>query len=67
MKWRFRKVFLCLVLCMASMQGVRMRPEEIEELMRTMNQPKLVRKFAEEEEKGDDPLGEYPNAGSRTS
>jgi hypothetical protein len=40
-----------------------MRPEEIEELMRTMNQPKIVRKFAEEEERGD-PL---PIAGSRTS
>jgi hypothetical protein len=33
-----------------------MRAEEIEELMRTMNQPKIVRKFAEEEERGDDPL-----------
>jgi hypothetical protein len=26
-----------------------MRPEEIDELVRTMNQPKIVRKFAEEE------------------
>jgi hypothetical protein len=48
---------------MASLHGIRMRPEEIEELMRTMNQPKLVRKFAEEEEQGDDPV---PSAGSRT-
>jgi hypothetical protein len=50
-----------------------MRPDEIEELMRTMNQPKIVRKFAEEEERGDDPLGEpgepcppHTIAGSRT-
>jgi hypothetical protein len=43
--------------------GLPMRPDEIEELMRTMNQPKIVRKFAEAEERGDDPL---PTAGSRT-
>ena len=53
MKKRIQRIFLCLVLCMASMQGIRMRPEEIEELMRTMNQPKLVRKFAEEDERAD--------------
>ena len=63
MKRRFRKMFLCLVLCAGSTIGLPMRPEEIEELMRTMNQPKIVRKFAEEEERGD-PL---PIAGSRTS
>ena len=61
---RFRKILLCLVLCVGSQVGLPMRPEEIEELMRTMNQPKIVRKFAEEEERGDDPL---PSAGSRTS
>ena len=64
MKKRFRKILLCLVLCVGSQVGLPMRPEEIEELMRTMNEPKLVRQFAEEEEKGDDPL---PIAGSRTS
>ena len=64
MKKRFRKMFLCLVLCGGSWLGFPMRTDEIEELMRTMNQPKIVRKFAEEEERGDDPL---PIAGSRTS
>ena len=64
MKKRVQRIFLCLVLCMASLHGMRMPPEEIEELMRTMNQPKLVRKFAEEEEQGDDPM---PTAESRTS
>ena len=53
---------------LSAMRGVpdgdRMRPEEIEELMRTMNQPKIVRKFAEAEEHGDDPL---PIAESRIS
>ena len=64
MKKRFRKILLCLVLCVGSQVGLPMRPDEIEELMRTMNQPKIVRKFAEEEEKGDDPL---PIGGSRIS
>ena len=64
MKRRFRKLFLCFVLCVGSQMGVPMRAEEIEELMRTMNQPKIVRKFAEEEDRGDAPP---PTAESRTS
>ena len=64
MKRRFQKILLCLVLCVGSQMGLPMRAEEIEELMRTMNQPKIVRKFAEEEERGDDPP---PTVGSRTS
>ena len=65
---------LLLALWVGAQMGAPMRPEEIEELMRTMNEPKLVRKFAEEEERGDDPLGEpgepcppHPIAGFRTS
>ena len=50
-------IFLCLVLCAGSLSGIRMRPEEIEELMRTMNQPKIVRKFAVED-RDDDPPGD---------
>ena len=63
MRQRFQKMFLCLVLCVGSQIGLPMRPEEIEELMRTMNQPKIVRKFAEEEGRGDGPP---PTAGSHT-
>ena len=63
MKRRLLRMFLCLVLCVGSL-GLPMRAEEIEELMRTMNQPKIVRKFAEERERGDDPP---PTAESRTS
>jgi hypothetical protein len=73
MKRRVRKTLLLLVLWVGSQMGLPMRPEEIEELMRTMNEPKIVRKFAEEEERGDDPLGEpgepcppHIIAGSRT-
>ena len=64
MKQRFRKILLCLVLGMGSQLGVPMRADEIQELMRTLNQPKLVRKFAEEEEKDGAPP---PIAESRTS
>ena len=56
MKRRFRNMFLCFVLCVGAQMGLPMCAEEIEELMRTMNQPKIVRKFAEEEERGEDPL-----------
>ena len=64
MKKRFRNILLCLVLGMGSQLGLPMRPEEIDELMRTMNQPKIVRRVAEEQERGDDPP---PTAESRTS
>jgi hypothetical protein len=62
MKKRFQRILLCLVPSAGSQIGIPMRPDEIEELMRTMNQPKLVRKFAEEEDRPDDPIAE-----SRTS
>jgi hypothetical protein len=52
---RFRKILLCLVFAAGSLHGLKMRPEEIEELMRTMNEPKLVRVVAEEDDRGDDP------------
>jgi len=52
---KLQRVFLCLVLCAGALSGIRMRPEEIEELMRTMNQPKIVRKFAVEDRDDDPP------------
>ena len=39
---RFRTVFLCLVLEVGALTGVPMRPEEIRELMQTLNQPKVA-------------------------
>jgi ferredoxin len=38
----------------AALAGVPMRPEEIEELMRTMNQPKLAHVLRDESERGDE-------------
>ena len=56
MRKRLQRLFLCLVFCAGAQLGVPMRPDEIEELMRVMNQPKIVRKFAVED-RDDDPPG----------
>jgi hypothetical protein len=47
---RFRTVFLCLVLEVGALTGVPMRPEEIRELMQTLNQPKVAHVLKETEE-----------------
>jgi DNA-binding HxlR family transcriptional regulator len=39
----------------AAMIGSPMRPEEIQELMRQMNQPTLAHTLREENDSGDDP------------
>ena len=41
-KKQLRVVFACLALEMAVLLGAPMRPEEIQELMHQMNQPKLA-------------------------
>jgi len=67
---KFQRIVLCLVLCAGTMSGIRMRPDEIEELMRVMNQPKIVRKYAVEDRDDDpphpDPPGD-PTGGFRIS
>ena len=55
-KRRVRGLLLCVVLGWGSMLGVPMRAEEIEELMRLMNEPKIARILAEESDSGDDPI-----------
>ena len=57
MRHRLRTILLCLVLEMGALTGVPMRPEEIEELMHTMNQPKVAHTIPDEHEKGDDDRG----------
>ena len=37
-----RTIFLCAVLEVGALTGVMMRPEEIRELLQTMNQPKVA-------------------------
>jgi hypothetical protein len=55
MKHKLRTLFLCLTLLAGSLGGAPMRPEEIEELMHTMNQPKIAYTIRAESENGDDP------------
>jgi hypothetical protein len=50
---RLRTILVCSMLEFAALCGLPMRPEEIEELMHTMNQPKLARTTPEESERGD--------------
>ena len=51
---RLRTVFVCFVLEFGSLIGLPMKPEEIEELMHTMNQPKVVHTTPDEHDAGDD-------------
>jgi hypothetical protein len=50
---RLRTLLVCSMLEFAALLGLPMRPEEIEELMRTMNQPTLARTIPDETDSGD--------------
>lgn len=52
---------VCLPLMIGSLGGVPMKPEEIEELMHNLNQPKITITIPGESENGDDPLDDPPN------
>ena len=56
---RLRTIFVCSMLEFAVLFGLPMRPEEIEKLMRTMNQPTLAHVLPDEDERGD---GKPPTA-----
>ena len=53
-KGKLRQLFLSVTLLAGSLAGVQMRPDEIEELMHSMNQPKLAHVLREEFEGSDD-------------
>jgi hypothetical protein len=59
-KHKVRRLILCLTLLVGSMGGMPMRPEEIEDLMHTMNQPKIAYAIRGEDEEGDDITKEIP-------
>jgi hypothetical protein len=61
-KTRFGKVFFCAVLGFAAFGGAYMRPDEIEDLMDTMNRPKLAQILPETRETGDDLIRELLGA-----
>jgi hypothetical protein len=52
---RLRTVFVCFVLEFGALIGLPMKPEEIEELMHMMNQPKIAQTTPDDESNpGDD-------------
>ena len=55
MKHKLRTLLLCLPLLAAAFGGLPMRPEEIEDLMHTMNQQKIAYIIPADERNGDDP------------
>jgi hypothetical protein len=55
-KRKLLDILLCLVLGAGSLMGLPMRAEEVEELMRSMNQPKVAHTLREESDTGDDPI-----------
>jgi hypothetical protein len=55
-KRRVREVVVCLVLQAGVLVCVPMRPEEIQELMRQMNRPKLAHVLPTEDRDGDGDL-----------
>lgn len=55
-KHLLRTLAVCLPLMIGSLSGVPMKPEEIEELMHNLNQPKLTITVPGESENGDDPI-----------
>ena len=54
LKKRLRVVVVCAVLQLGVMVGAPMRPDEVEELMHQMNQPKMAHVLPTEDEDGDD-------------
>jgi hypothetical protein len=52
---KLRVLFVCAVLEWGVLVGAPMRPEEIEELMHQMNQPKLAQVLPAESDEGDGP------------
>ena len=50
---RLRTIIVCFVLELGALSGIPMRPNEIEDLMRTLNQPKVAHTIPDESKKGD--------------
>jgi hypothetical protein len=59
---RLRTILVCAVLEWSALIGMPMRPEEIVDLMQTMNTPRVVHTIPDEGESGD-PEGESESPG----
>jgi hypothetical protein len=51
-----RTLAICLPLMVGIIGGVPMKPDEIEELMHNLNQPKITVTIPGESENGDEPI-----------
>jgi len=52
---RLRVLVVCVALEMGVLSGVPMRPDEIQDLMNQMNQPKMAHVLPTKNDEGDDP------------
>jgi hypothetical protein len=55
-KEKFRRILLVGAIGLALLMGTPMRPDEIEELMHQMNQPKVAHTLPDESDQGDDSI-----------
>lgn len=54
-KQRLRTLVCCVTLEVGTLMGVPMRPEQIQDLMQTLNQPKIAQTTPDESDNGDGP------------
>ena len=59
LKRRLRTLACCGLLQIAALFGIPMRPEEVQEFMQSLNEPKVAHTLPEEKEKGE---GAHPEA-----
>jgi hypothetical protein len=52
-KQRLRTLACCAILQVAATIGVPMRPEQVQDLMRTLNEPKVARTNPDDQDRGD--------------
>jgi hypothetical protein len=64
-KRRLRTLFCCGILQFGALFGVPMRPEQIQELMRSLNEAKVARTAPEEAHRGDKSRPSHPTLKGR--
>jgi hypothetical protein len=64
-KRRLRNLLVCLPLLLGAFSGMPMRPEEIEELMHSMNRQRIEYTIPQESGDGKEPLPRLPELGPR--
>lgn len=57
---RLRNTLFCVVLALASVSGIPMRQDQVEELMQAMNQPKVAHTLQDERATGGPPEPQRP-------